>query len=212
MSIALISKTLEEKVSTLINSESELDDSRKSSLGIYSLTIVKNLRRDVKDIIFICTHNSRRSHLSQIWAQIACDIYDLPFKCYSGGTEVTAFYKSGKDAIAKAGFEVTTESSGTNPKYDIKFSDDKPSIKVFSKKFEDAPNPSANFISIVNCSRADESCPFIEGAVARLLVLYEDPKKSDGTPEEAETYEKKSDEIGRELLYLFKQVADKYKA
>jgi hypothetical protein len=40
---------------------------------------------------FICTHNSRRSHLSQIWAQTAAAYYNIPkVFCFSGGTEETA--------------------------------------------------------------------------------------------------------------------------
>ena len=40
---------------------------------------------------FICTHNSRRSHLSQVWAQTMayhCNIQNV--FCYSGGTEPIA--------------------------------------------------------------------------------------------------------------------------
>ena len=37
---------------------------------------------------FICTHNSRRSHLSQIWAQTLAVYFKINNAyCYSGGTE-----------------------------------------------------------------------------------------------------------------------------
>ena len=36
---------------------------------------------------FICTHNSRRSHFSQIWAQVLADYFNIKkFKSFSGGT------------------------------------------------------------------------------------------------------------------------------
>jgi len=43
------------------------------------------------EITFICTHNSRRSHLGQIWAQTASAYYGLSgVRTFSGGTEATA--------------------------------------------------------------------------------------------------------------------------
>jgi len=42
---------------------------------------------------FICTHNSRRSHLSQIWAQAMAFYFGVKnVFCYSGGTEATAMF------------------------------------------------------------------------------------------------------------------------
>jgi arsenate reductase len=42
---------------------------------------------------FICTHNSRRSHLSQVWAQTASSYFNISnVFCYSGGTEATALF------------------------------------------------------------------------------------------------------------------------
>ncbi len=36
---------------------------------------------------FICTHNSRRSHLAQVWAKVASAYYNIPnVHCYSGGS------------------------------------------------------------------------------------------------------------------------------
>jgi arsenate reductase len=51
-----------------------------------------NDRQDI-NINFICTHNSRRSHLSQVWAQVASAHFNIPnVHCYSGGTEETALF------------------------------------------------------------------------------------------------------------------------
>ena len=61
------------------------------------------------------------------------------------------------------------------------------------------------------CSSADASCPFVEGAAVRVSLPYLDPKVSDGTPEEAATYRAKSEEIGRELVWLMRTVAERSK-
>ena len=47
--------------------------------------------RQAVNLNFICTHNSRRSHLAQVWAQAAAAYYGIRnVCCYSGGTEETA--------------------------------------------------------------------------------------------------------------------------
>ncbi len=43
------------------------------------------------NLIFICTHNSRRSVLGQVWAQVAAARYGISqVATFSGGTETTA--------------------------------------------------------------------------------------------------------------------------
>ena len=42
---------------------------------------------DSPQLNFICTHNSRRSHLGQIWAAIAGAYYNVDVATFSGGTE-----------------------------------------------------------------------------------------------------------------------------
>ena len=42
-------------------------------------------------LIFICTHNSRRSHMAQLWAQTAAAYHGVAaIETFSGGTEATA--------------------------------------------------------------------------------------------------------------------------
>ncbi|MDN5214748.1 protein-tyrosine-phosphatase [Fulvivirgaceae bacterium BMA12] len=154
---------------------------------------------------FICTHNSRRSQLSQIWAQAAAYYYGVEASCYSGGVEVTAFNERAVEVIKKAGFNVTTKEK-SNPIYFIFFSDDAEPISTFSKTYDDAINPTDNFAAVMTCSHADENCPFIPGAESRIPVRYDDPKAFDGTPMEAAKYEERSIEIANEMFYVFSQV------
>lgn len=86
------------------------------------------------ELIFICTHNSRRSHIAQVWAQTAATYYNVPnVVAYSGGTEATAFNPRAVKAMEEAGFKITKTTEGTNPVYEVRFSDDATFIKAFSK-------------------------------------------------------------------------------
>jgi arsenate reductase (thioredoxin) len=161
-------------------------------------------------IIFVCTHNSRRSHMSQLWAQAAASYYKIPHvHCFSGGTEETAFNPRSVKALQKAGFEIARISQSENPVYEIKIDDKEEPIRAFSKKFSHESNPQSEFCAVMTCTDADEACPFVPGAEARISLPYEDPKKSDDTALESETYEARSIEIAREIFYAFSRLSDK---
>ena len=67
---------------------------------------------------FICTHNSRRSHLSQIWAQTMANYYQIEnVFCYSGGTEATAMFPKVVETLRNQGFEILKLSETENPVY-----------------------------------------------------------------------------------------------
>lgn len=156
---------------------------------------------------FICTHNSRRSHLSQIWAQTAASYFNIPnVNCYSGGTEETRLFPAIIDTLLAQGFKVLQLSDSENPIYAIKYSRTDSPIIGFSKIHEHPFNPEAKFAAIMTCSQADSGCPFIPGAEKRILVTYEDPKISDGTAEQAEVYAIRSMQIAEEMFYVFSQI------
>jgi len=158
---------------------------------------------------FICTHNSRRSHLSQIWAQTMAHYFKMDnVECFSGGTEATAMFPKVAETLAKQGFEITKLSENQNPVYAIKFDKDEMPVVGFSKKYDDPFNPESGFCAVMTCSSADQGCPFIAGADKRILVRYEDPKMYDGHAEMDEKYLQKSLEIGQEMFYVFSKVAE----
>ena len=155
----------------------------------------------------ICTHNSRRSHLSQVWAQTAAAHYGIKnVFCYSGGTEATAMFPMAAKTLAKQGFQIKTISEGNNPVYAIKYSENAHPIIGFSKTFDDDFNPQSEFAAILTCSSADRGCPFIAGAEKRIPVTFEDPKAFDNTPQQAEKYEERSVQIATEMFYVFSQI------
>jgi arsenate reductase len=159
---------------------------------------------------FICTHNSRRSHLSQIWAQAMAAYFNINnVSCYSGGTEATAMFPKVGETLVQQGFRILNLSKGENPIYAIKYGDNAAPVIAFSKQFGDAFNPASEFAAILTCSSADEGCPVVLGCDLRVPVTYEDPKKSDGTPEQTETYFNRSLEIATEMKFVFSAVGNR---
>jgi protein-tyrosine-phosphatase len=157
-------------------------------------------------LTFVCTHNSRRSHFSQLWAQVAAYYYRIPtVKTYSGGTEATAFNARAVKAIKDAGFAVKKTGQESNPVYLVTYAQDQPPVKAFSKVYDQAGNPTRDFAAVMTCTHADENCPFIPGAT-RISLPYEDPTAFDDTPQEEEKYAERCRQIARELLYAFSQV------
>jgi arsenate reductase (thioredoxin) len=155
----------------------------------------------------ICTHNSRRSHLSQVWAQTAAAHYRIKnVFCYSGGTEATALFPMAAKTLIKQGFQIKTIAEGNNPVYAIKYTKNEHPIIGFSKTYDDVFNPQSEFAAILTCSSADQGCPYITGAEKRIPITYEDPKVFDNTPQQAEKYEERSLQIATEMFYVFYQI------
>lgn len=154
---------------------------------------------------FICTHNSRRSQLSQIWAQTAAEYFGIPVRAYSGGVEVTAFNERAVASLKRSGFRITAEGEG-NPLYHVSFSADGQPIRAFSKLYDHPENTAPGFAAVMTCSDADENCPFIPGSELRIPVRYNDPKEYDDTPEEAFRYDQRSRQIASEMFFVFSQI------
>ena len=172
------------------------------------ITYIQRKRDNNQDINlnFICTHNSRRSQFSQVWAKVAAEVYGVAINSFSGGVEVTALNERAIASIKRSGFKAIQNGDG-NPKYFVFYSDDEDPIITFSKLYHNPENASEVFAAIMTCAHADENCPFIPGAEARIPVRYEDPKEFDGTPEEAEKYDERSLQIASEMLYVFSKIS-----
>ncbi len=183
----------------------QIPEERKKALKKLALFVESKVKAGEKaELIFICTHNSRRSHISQIWAQTAAVYYGVPnVTTYSGGTEATAFNPRAVKAMEEVGFKIKKISEGTNPIYEVRFSDDAIAVKAFSKKYDGKGNPKSGFGAVMTCSQADQNCPVVSGATVRIATPYDDPKEFDGTPQEAAKYTERVHQIGREIIYAF---------
>lgn len=158
-------------------------------------------------LVFICTHNSRRSHFGQVWAQVMAHYFGIgPVECFSGGTETTACNPRTVAALERAGIRAQRITEGENPIYLLQYADGIHPIAAFSKVYDQAPNPMSGFAAVMTCSQAEENCPFVAGAEKRFSLLYEDPKAADDTPEEAAVYDARCQQIAAEMRYLFNHV------
>jgi arsenate reductase (thioredoxin) len=157
---------------------------------------------------FICTHNSRRSHLSQIWAHVAAKVYGLNgVETFSGGTEATAFNPRAVGALQRSGLKISADdASSTNPNYSVLTSDTAEPIVCFSKVFNAPPNPTTGYCAVMTCSQADDACPLVMGSDLRMPIRYEDPKVADDTAFEVQRYDERSAQICTEMLYLMSLV------
>lgn len=158
---------------------------------------------------FVCTHNSRRSQISQLWAQASAYYFGIPgIECFSGGTEATEFDIRAVEAMRAVGFRIDLANSGEgNSRYEVHFAQNANPLIAFSKRYDDPYSPVADFAAVMTCSHADENCPVIPGAAARFAVMYDDPKAFDNTLQEKTKYRECVDRIGREILYAFSLVA-----
>ncbi len=185
-----------------------ITDERKSVLQpLIDYLQQKNDKKETILLNFICTHNSRRSHLAQVWAQAAAHFYGIKnVESYSGGTAVTAVSPQVIKTIENQGFATEKLSDGNNPLYAIKYAATAMPMVGFSKKYDHFFNPKAEFAAIMTCSQADGGCPFIDGAEKRVPITFEDPKVADGTPEQAKVYAERSVQIASEMFYVFSQI------
>ncbi|ALU26565.1 low molecular weight phosphatase family protein [Myroides odoratimimus] len=200
-------KILSTTISTMLESQ-VISDSRKEVLA--PLVAYIQSKVDSKSPIrinFICTHNSRRSHLTQIWMQVAASYYGIPnLTCYSGGTEQTAMYPMVATVLKEQGLDVFKIAEGENPIYAIKYGDNEVPIIGFSKKYDAAFNPNSDFAAVMTCSQADGGCPFIAGAERRIPITFEDPKAFDGTENQQAGYFNRSLVIANEMFYIVSQI------
>ncbi|MBD8082794.1 low molecular weight phosphatase family protein [Chryseobacterium caseinilyticum] len=186
------------------------------SITVERKTVLKQLAEYIQNKLdadktirlnFICTHNSRRSHLSQIWAQTMAYHFNIKnVFCYSGGTEATAIFPKVTETLVRQGFQFQMLSESTNPLYAIKYADNEAPIICFSKEYSNKFNPKKEFVAIMTCNNADKGCPLVIGAEARFSIKYDDPKASDHTPEQTQIYIERSLQIAVEMFFVFSKV------
>ena len=200
-----MSPTLHHQIKTLETEQDLILGTRKVELGHLAKIIQDQLNRQGSaSVTFVCTHNSRRSQLAELWFSAAAWHYQLSgIESYSGGTSATAFNPRMVEALVRFGFNLMKTTDSDNPRYLTNLSESPGQEKVmFSKKYDDPFNPQKDFIAVMVCSQADHDCPFVPGAFARVSLPYDDPKAFDGTGQEEQAYDEKVEEIGREILYL----------
>ena len=209
--MAHLDPVLDQLIDQLTEDADRIPASRLAILASLTDHIRKHLKgREPVRLNFICTHNSRRSQMSQIWAHAAAVAYQIPrLETGSGGTEATAFHPNAVRAMQTLGFRMSPEETGENPenpRYRISVGTGTPDLVCYSKRFEDAFPAGTAFVAVMTCSDADQNCPVVPGALARIPLTFEDPKASDGSGKEQQEYLRTAVEIGREILHVFRHI------
>jgi arsenate reductase len=159
------------------------------------------------NLVYVCTHNSRRSHFGQVWAQVASSYYHVKeVHTFSGGTEATAFNINAINALKRIGFNIQPMNNDKNSLYHVFYDDQESPVVCFSKVYNDPNNPSKEFAAIMTCSDAEQNCPFIPGVELRIATTYDDPKAFDNTPLQDTKYDERSKQIAIETFYVFSKV------
>ncbi len=186
----------------------QISDVRKEELRELAQYVTSCLdSNEPARLTFICTHNSRRSQMSQVWAKVAARYYGVDgVETFSGGTEVTACNARTVSALRRAGLKVDMPRRSLNPQYEIHYQESVEPLVCFSKVYDEPPNPSSDFCAIMTCSQADKNCPAVSGSLLRIAIPYDDPQIADDTAQESEEYDARCRQICREMLYVFSLV------
>jgi len=205
------SKKLSKYCKTLPPEFNKISDERKKyilEMGDY--VIQKRVAKQKCNLLFICTSNSRRSHMAQIWAYTASLYYGIDsIETFSGGTEAYKVNINAINAMRRAGITASSNRIGDNPIWTIGIGKNAGQLLIYSKKYANAQNPKSNFGAFMVCSEADKSCPTIEGADIRIGLSFEDPKYYDDTPSQNQKYDERCYQIAAEMFFMFDYVKQK---
>jgi arsenate reductase len=197
-----------EEVSGEFNQISE--DRKKTLVELGDFIIEDKIKNNKVSLIFVCTSNSRRSHLSQVWMQTAAIYFGIDSVfTFSGGTEATELNPRAADALRRAGFSLSKTGTDYNSPYVLSIGKSEATWRLFSKKYDDEHNPKSNFIAVMVCSEADKSCPIVPGSNGRIGLPFDDPKIFDNSPSEQQKYDETCRLIAREMLFVADYVKSK---
>ncbi len=204
----MIYEKIKASCQTLTSEFDKIPSERKSILEKITTYVESRMKAGKPvQLVYICTHNSRRSHFGQIWAMVAAAYYNKKgVKSFSGGTEATAFNINAINALKRLGFDISISKDVNNPIHQVKFGDNETPVECFSKVYDHEANPQSEFAAIMTCSDAEENCPFIPAVDLRIATTYDDPKASDNTSMQDATYDERCRQIGREVLYVFSKL------
>lgn len=199
-----MNKMIKDEIVKLMQQLDSISEERREMLDTLTSAVNESLsKHNAVNLLYVCTHNSRRSHFGQVAGTLAAAYFGLDsVKCYSAGTELTAMNHNAVKTLTDFGFSVSQSGNEKNPNYTFDADGVSP-ISCFSKRFDDESIPRDNAIAIMTCTDAEQNCPFIPGAVRRIALPYQDPKQSDGTGMEQQVYAERFLQILGEALYVF---------
>ncbi len=162
-------------------------------------------------VLFVCTHNSRRSQIAEFMLRVALARYGLQnIDVMSAGTIAAALHLNVIKALRTFDVDIRYELPwGTNPFYYLRWKNiDAPCPPMYAKTIMQLPT-FAPLIAIMVCDDADRNCPSISGARYRFSLPYKDPKWADNTDDEQTIYIQKIREIGTQMHYIAHCISEK---
>ena len=196
-------KKVREYSATLENEFDQIPDNHRQSLeqiGDYLLQKLQS-NKDAK-VLLISRHNSRRSHMGQLWLMTAAEYYGIGnVATFSGGIEPTELDSRVIRALKKCGFKISTTKRSENPTY-LTSNGPGNSYMVFAKQYNGGQNPTSDFIAVVLSEVVNKKLETIPGADKKVPMLYEDLENFDGSPEEERKYDEGCRQIARAMFYV----------
>ncbi len=149
---------------------------RKKRLDNIASVINENLNK-TRSIVFLCTHNSRRSQICEVWGKVFAEIYRKKININSAGAFKTVVHSQVYESIVKCGLVVDN-------KKEIFF--DKKKFKLNSKTIDSLTMK--NFIAVMTCSNAEKSCPNDPRSIRNIKMFFNDPRIYDETDKMSREY------------------------
>jgi arsenate reductase len=118
-----LTDTLKQTSESLIKDFEAILEDRKALLDELAIYIKgKLISRKEVNLIFICTHNSRRSHMAQIWARrlLQFTTTSRTSRLFPEAHKKLHLTSMAVNALKKAGFKIKALSEKSNPKYRVK--------------------------------------------------------------------------------------------
>ena len=175
--------------------------SRQSMMDGYAKEIANHIRKNGSaNLVYVCTHNSRRSQFAQLWSAHHSEMLKLPITSYSAGTEKTACHPNVLEVLRNEGFGIESDVDNHRVVWNGN------TLTTLGSKTIDSGDLPNEFFAIMTCSDADENCPFIPSALGRFRLTFEDPKWSDKTNDAIKVYQETSLTISNDIKYLLQQI------
>jgi len=112
-----------------------------------------------KTVLFICTHNSARSHMAEA---LMNTLYGDRYRAFSAGTEPSAVNPYAIRVMQEIGIDISSHRS---------------------KSVDEFLNQGLDYVVTV-CDHAKETCPFFPGGRTPMHKGFRDPASVIGTEEE----------------------------
>ena len=113
----------------------------------------------LKRVLFICTHNSARSHMAEAFMNT---LYGDRYSAFSAGTEPSALNPYAVRVLQEIGINISDRRS---------------------KSVDEFMEQDLDYVVTV-CDHAKESCPFFPGGQRSMHKGFQDPASIAGTEEE----------------------------